>query len=120
MGSNYTMISFQSFSIIVSWLILLALVYEIQFFDKTTDGYFILTILLFLAARLARYNAQSVAKAASYIAIGVGFGIVAECAYKNRMWPVLFLIGIFSIEIANIDLDPGINPVDISDYIPKI
>lgn len=120
MGNNYTLISFQSFCIIITWIIFLALIYEIQFFDKITDFYFVLTVLLFLAARLARYNARSIANAASYIAIGVGCGIVAECAYKNKIWPVLFLLGIFSIEITNIELDPKIDPVDISAYIPEI
>ena len=104
-GTDLSNVGFPAVSILLSWIILFALIYSIQWFDHVTDIYFIIVILLFLASRMARYNAPEITKPATYIAIGVGMGLVAECCYKGHMWPIIFLLSIFSLEIVNMELD---------------
>ena len=71
-----TKMSFQMVSIMIGWIILLCLTFTVDWFDKTTNGYFMIMILLFIAARLAKYNTPEIAPECSYIAVGVGLGVV--------------------------------------------
>lgn len=117
MDSDFTSINFESISIIISWITLLCLTFTMDWFDKITDGYFMFTILLFIASRLAKYNAISIAKEATYISIGVGMGLVVNSFYNNHLMTGLLLLGIFSIEIGNMIIINDNKNIDISDFL---
>ena len=118
-GSDLSAVSFDALMILISWIALIALVYSIQWFDHVTDGYFIITMLLFFTARLARYNTISIANYISYIAIGVGLGLLAKSIDNNKGWAAIWLISIFAIEIFTI-IDINIDTVDLTTYFPPI
>lgn len=117
MGTDHSTINIHTISILIGWIVLLITILNIQWFDKTTDGYFIFTILLFLAARLAKYNAPSVATFSTLLAIGVGMGLVVICCAKNHILPALCLLGIYGIEIGNIIILDDSPSYDLSDFI---
>lgn len=117
--ADMSAVSFESFMLIVSWIALIAMIYCVQWFDTITDGYLILTLLLFLAARLARYSAMTIATPATYIAIGIGMGLIAQCIVNNKGWPAVWLAGIFAIEICAMELETGWKS-DMSSVFPPI
>lgn len=117
MGSEYSTISLHTISVLIGWIMLLVLILNIQWFDKVADGYFIITILLFMAARLAKYNAPSVAKESSYFAVGVGLGLVAYCCKRKNVLPAILLLGIYSLEIGNMIMIDDSPSYDLSDFI---
>lgn len=117
LGADMSSVSFETIMILVSWITLMATIYSIQWFDLTTNGYFILTILMFFAARLARYNAMSITKPVTYIAIGVGLGLVAKCIANGKGWPAVFFLSIFAIEICAMEFEDTFKSVDVTDYL---
>lgn len=120
LGSDYSTADFKTFSVIMAWILLLCLIFNIQWFDKITDGYFVIVILLFLAARLAKYNAVEVASSASYIAVGIGLGLCVKSAYCGYLWATLFFLSIFVIEIVNVSLDPKLGSVNLEDLFISV
>lgn len=114
LGADFSNVSFDTVMIIVSWICLLAMIYSSQWFDKVTDGYFIIVILLFLASRLARYNELSLVKPATYIAIGVGMGLVLQCILNSKGWPAVWLLGIFAIEICVIEFEETLSDMSVN------
>ena len=112
-----TKISFQMVSIIIGWILLLFITFTIDWFDKTTDGYFIIMILLFLATRLAKYNSPEIASECSYVTIGVSLGIVINSFYKNHIDTGLFLLSILFLEMININIDTGIESIDMNQIL---
>lgn len=114
MKSDFSSINFQSISILISWISLLCLSFTMDWFDKITDGYFMITVLFFLASRLARHNATEISEEATYLAIGIGMGLVAKSFYNEHLITALLLISIFSIEIGNmIIIDENISIIDL-------
>lgn len=119
LGTDMSTVLFDSVMVLISWIALIAMIYSIQWFDYTTDGYFIITILLFMAARLARYNGLTIAKPASYIAIGVGLGLVVQSIINHKGWAAIWLLSIFAIEICTLELDTKWQ-ADLTGYFPPI
>lgn len=117
MKSDYTTVSFHTVSIIIGWIILLSMIFTLDWFDKVTDGYFIFTILFFFAARLAKYNTPEIATEASYVAIGVGLGVVVNSFHKKHLDTGLLMLGILLLEFTNISIDTDIKSVDFMDLI---
>lgn len=120
--SDMSAISFDSLMILVSWIALIAMIYSVQWFDNITDGYFILVLLLFFAARLARYSTITIAKPATYIAIGVGMGLVGKCMLKNQGWATIWLLSIFAIEICAMEFELSLVEwkADMTQFFPFI
>lgn len=117
--ADMSAVSFETLMILVSWIALIAMIYSVQWFDNVTDGYLIITLMLFLAARLARYSAMTIATPATYIAIGVGLGLIAQCFINNKGWPAVWLAGIFAIEICAMEFETGWKS-DMSSVFPSI
>lgn len=116
MTSDFSSINFQSISIVISWIAFLFFTFTIDWFDKVTDGYFMFTVLFFIASRLARYNAMLISKEITYIAIGVGLGLVAKSFYNMHLLTGLLLISMFGIEIGNMIISDE-KSIDISNFV---
>lgn len=117
-NSDATQISFQMVSIIIGWIILLCFTFTVDWFNKVEDGFFIITMLLFIAARLAKYNAPEIAQECSYIAVGVGLGVVANSFNKKHLDSGLFMLSIFLLEVVNMNIVTGIKSVDMAEILP--
>ena len=87
-------------------------------FDKVTEGYFKVVVLLFLAARLARSHSKEFGKECAYIAAGFSLGLITKAIYKNQVWTTLFLLGIIAIEVVNLELSDQIGGADLTQFIP--
>lgn len=116
--SSLSMVSFEAFMVLFSWIILFAFIYSSQWFDKVTEGYFKVVVLLFLAARLARSHSKEFGKECAYIAAGFSLGLITKAIYKNQVWTTLFLLGIIAIEVVNLELSDQIGGADLTQFIP--
>ena len=97
-GVDMGNVDFQTFSILLSWLMLILIIFTMKWFDKVTDGYFIFTILFAIAARLARYNAPSVADDATMISMLVTGGLLVQSIHKKQMGTGMLVLGILMLE----------------------
>ena len=114
-----TKIPFEMVSIMIGWIILLCLTFTVDWFDKTTNGYFMIMILLFITARLAKYNTPEIAPECSYIAVGVGLGVVVNSFVKNHLDTGIFLLSIFLLEVINMNVATNIQSVDMEQILPS-
>lgn len=119
MKTNYTEISINTLIIILAWIILLCSTFTMNWMDKTTEGYFTIVVLLFLAARLAKYNVPEISDEATWLAIGVGMGVVLNSFSKEHAATGLFLLSIFFLEILAMKIDTGVKSVDFDDILPN-
>lgn len=118
-NSDGIKMSFEMISIMIGWIILLCMTFTMDWFGKITDGYFIIMILLFIASRLAKFNAPEIAPECSFIAIGVALGIVANSFQKNHLDTGIFLLSILFLEVINICIDTNIESVDMKKILPS-
>lgn len=121
LGNDMSSVSFDSVMMLISWIAIIAMIYSIQWFDKVTDGYFVLVILLFMASRLARYNSINISNPTAYIAIGIGMGLIVQCILNEQPWPAIFLISIFAIEVCVMEFQTELKlcNVDMTDFFPE-
>ena len=108
-NSNVANVDFETFSIILSWLFLFLFIFSIKWFDKITDGYFVFTILFALAARLAKYNAESIADNTVVISMIVTSGLLVQCINKKQIGSGILVLSVLLIEWINLKI-----PIDVT------
>lgn len=113
-----TKISFQMVSIMIGWIMLLFITFTVDWFDKTTNGYFMIMMLLFIAARLAKYNTPEIAQECSYVAVGIALGVVVNSFHKEHLDTGLFLLSILLLEVINMNISTNIKSVDMEQILP--
>lgn len=102
--SEESFLKFQTFFLLLFWLILLCSLFTIQWMDKNTNIYFIFTIMFFMANKIAKYNVPDIAEKLTPITSLILLGLITQSAHKGAMWSTVLFLSIFAINIVNINI----------------
>lgn len=119
-NSEVSDLKFQTFFILLFWVLLLCSLFTLQWMDKNTHIYFIFTILFFMANRLTKYNTPDISEKLTPVTSLMLLGLVVQSAHKGAQWSTILFLSILAIDLVNINIMNEITEIEEFDSFQSL